>query len=94
MKTITILTLAAAGLAVSLGTLAGCKKQEPAAPASPNSVTAAAEQTICPVMAGLIDKNVFVEYKGQRVYFCCPGCKDEFEKDPEKYIEKLPQFRR
>ena len=51
------------------------------------------EQTTCPIMDGnKIDKNIFVEYKGKKVYFCCAQCKGEFEKDPEKYIAKLPQF--
>ena len=80
----------------------GCKKQssppptptssvsqtQPAAPA----VAAAAEQTICPVMGDKIDKNIFVEYQGKKVYFCCPECKGKFEKEPEKYLSKLPQF--
>ncbi len=26
------------------------------------------------------------EYKGKHVYFCCPGCKSRFDKDPEKYL--------
>jgi len=52
----------------------------------------ATEQTTCPVMGGEINKDVFVEYKGKKVDFCCPGCEDTFLKDPEKYIEKLPQF--
>lgn len=26
------------------------------------------------------------EYLGQTYYFCAPGCKHAFEKDPEKYI--------
>ncbi len=26
-----------------------------------------------------------VEYKGQTYYFCSPGCKKAFEKEPEKY---------
>lgn len=25
-------------------------------------------------------------YKGQAFYFCAPGCKREFDKNPEKYI--------
>ena len=51
------------------------------------------EQTTCPVMEGnKIDKNVFVEYKGKKVYFCCAQCKAAFEKEPEKYLAKLPQF--
>ncbi|MFN8387039.1 MAG: YHS domain-containing protein [Anaerolineales bacterium] len=26
------------------------------------------------------------EYKGKTYYFCAPGCKRSFEKDPEKYL--------
>lgn len=28
------------------------------------------------------------EYKGQTYYFCAPGCKRAFEKEPEKYLNK------
>lgn len=53
------------------------------------------EQTMCPIMDGnKIDKNVFVEYKGKKVYFCCAQCKANFEADPEKYLSKLPQFQK
>jgi YHS domain-containing protein len=83
----------------------GCKKQSPPPPKSANSVSqtqpaapavaAAGEQTVCPVMVGNpIDKNVFVEYQGEKVYFCCAQCKAEFEKNPEKYLSKLPQFKK
>ncbi len=51
-------------------------------------------QTQCPVMSGEIKKDIFVEYKGQKVYFCCPPCKKDFNADPEKYITKLPQFKK
>jgi Cu+-exporting ATPase len=27
------------------------------------------------------------EYKGTTYYFCSPGCKRSFEKDPEKYLD-------
>jgi YHS domain-containing protein len=46
-------------------------------------------QTTCPVLAGNIDKNVYADYKGKRIYFCCQGCDAEFKKDPEKYMKKL-----
>lgn len=46
-------------------------------------------QTICPVMGGKIDKKVYADYQGKRVYFCCADCREEFKKDPEKYIKKL-----
>jgi hypothetical protein len=51
------------------------------------------EQTECPVMIGnRIDPSIFVIYRGQKVYFCCPTCKSAFEKAPEKYLGRLPQF--
>jgi YHS domain-containing protein len=57
------------------------------------ATAASIEQTTCPVMEGnKIDKNVFVEYQGKKVYFCCADCKAKFEKEPEKYLAKLPQF--
>ena len=51
------------------------------------------EQKICPVMGNPIDKNIFIEYKGKKVYFCCPGCDKIFNENPEKYLDKLPQFK-
>jgi YHS domain-containing protein len=57
------------------------------------AVAAALEQKTCPIMEGNpINKALFVEYKGKKVYFCCPGCEDKFNAEPEKYIAKLPQF--
>jgi YHS domain-containing protein len=46
-------------------------------------------QTVCPVLGGNVDKNIYADYKGQRVYFCCKGCDEEFKKNPAKYLEKL-----
>lgn len=46
-------------------------------------------QTKCPVMGGDIDKNVYLDYKGRRVYFCCGNCKEKFMKEPEKYLKKI-----
>jgi YHS domain-containing protein len=46
-------------------------------------------QTVCPVLAGSLDKNVYVDYQGKRIYFCCKGCDAEFKKDPDKYMKKL-----
>lgn len=46
-------------------------------------------QKTCPVMGNPIDKNIFIDYKGQRVYFCCTMCPAKFKQDPEKYLKKL-----
>jgi YHS domain-containing protein len=92
---VTILLLAGIVL-VGVVALSGCKKEpEPAPPAeSPaQAVAAKVEQTTCPIMGQPINKDVFVEHKGKKVYFCCPGCEQKFQADPEKYIAKLPQFK-
>lgn len=44
-------------------------------------------QTTCPVLGGNIDKNIYVDYQGQRIYFCCKGCDAAFKKNPEKYLK-------
>ncbi|SPF43024.1 YHS domain protein [Syntrophobacter sp. SbD1] len=52
-------------------------------------ISYAASQTSCPVMGGKVDEKIFADYKGQRVYFCCTGCLELFNKDPEKYLKKM-----
>jgi YHS domain-containing protein len=93
MKFMSVLVLISLSF-IFLIVLPGCKKQSSqTAPAEPPNVSSAAgEQTICPVMGNPIDKRFYTEYKGKKVYFCCTACKSEFEKDPEKYLSKLPQF--
>ncbi len=59
---------------------------------SAQTAAAVAEQTTCAVMGGTINKAIFVEYQGKKVYFCCGGCPDVFKADPQKYVSKLPQF--
>jgi YHS domain-containing protein len=103
-----VLAVTIAAIGFGTAGLVGCEKKSqpppqkpprPTAPADVNQasakVAAAAEveQTMCPIMDGnKIDKNVFTEYKGKKVYFCCTVCKAKFEADPEKYVAKLPQF--
>jgi YHS domain-containing protein len=88
------LILLAGVLLVGLVVLNGCKKKsEPAVPAETAEAATAIEQTICPVMGGAINKSIYTEYKGKKVYFCCAGCKEKFDAEPEKYIAQLPQFK-
>ena len=42
---------------------------------------------VCGMKLG--EKEIHVDYKGRRVYFCMDGCAKEFDKDPEKYLKKL-----
>ncbi len=46
-------------------------------------------QTTCPVMGAEINKEVYTDYQGKRIYFCCSACIPEFKKDPDKYLKKL-----
>lgn len=48
-------------------------------------------QTHCPVMGGEINRQMYTDVKGYRIYVCCPGCTEAIEKDPDTYIEKLKQ---
>ncbi|MCU0722921.1 MAG: YHS domain-containing protein [Planctomycetes bacterium] len=89
-------------LSASVGlALAGCGKtqytetpppKDPAAEKKAPEAKAPAElkpQATCPVMGRPILKDVYLDHEGKRIYFCCPPCKDEFLKDPAKYLKKL-----
>jgi YHS domain-containing protein len=51
-------------------------------------------QVLCPVSGKPINPQASVEYEGEKVYFCCPNCPKAFEADPEKFVAKLPQFKK
>jgi len=42
---------------------------------------------VCVVSGGL--GTIRVSYKGETYYFCCTGCRDAFNDDPEKYIKEF-----
>ena len=46
-------------------------------------------QTTCPVMGGEINKKLYTDVKGCRIYVCCQGCIAKINEDPDKYIKKL-----
>ncbi len=70
------------------GTKPCCAQQKPCCAASQ-----AEPQTACPVAGLPINKKLSVEYRGKKVYFCCPGCVKKFQENPEKFASKLPQFK-
>ncbi len=107
MKIKKLLIIAPIVILAVMITAVGCKKEEPsvqhdhqhdamneqAAPTDTAAAeTAETEQTTCPVMGGPINKDYFIEYEGKKVYFCCPGCEEQFLENPEQYLSKLPQF--
>jgi YHS domain-containing protein len=57
-------------------------------------LASAAEQTgepqkYCPITGEKIDKSVYLDHEGKRVYLCCAACKDAFLKDPKKHIQAM-----
>lgn len=65
----------------------------PAETATPEAAPKTAEvaQKLCPVMGTPIDKDIYVDHNGRRVYLCCQMCVDQFKKEPEKYLKKLDE---
>lgn len=99
MKKLTVLTvLAVFVLALSAVAIAdNCKghdkdkKDKAKAPKVFDSAQKAGTKATCPVMGGELtidEKTLHSEYKGKHVYFCCAGCKPQFDADPEKYLKE------
>lgn len=42
---------------------------------------------VCGVPVSKTNPKHLIAYKGEKVYFCCDGCKVSFEKEPGKYIK-------
>jgi YHS domain-containing protein len=58
-------------------------------PSDANAAAKPCHKMMCAIGDGKVaDKNICTEYKGKKYYFCCEGCKKQFEKDPEKYAGK------
>lgn len=49
----------------------------------------AVPQSTCPIMGNEVNKELYVDVLGKRIYVCCPYCIGEIEKDPAKYIKDL-----
>ena len=45
----------------------------------------------CPVSGKDAIKDASLDYKGAKVYFCCPGCPDAFKADTAKFAAKANQ---
>lgn len=57
----------------------------------PMHTDALGNKVACPAMGSLFnitEKSEKSEYQGKVYYFCCPGCKAPFEKNPEKHLRE------
>lgn len=48
-------------------------------------------QTTCPVMGSKINKDLYVDHEGKRIYLCCKGCIAPVKEDPAKYIKVVEE---
>ncbi|HUT25775.1 MAG TPA: thioredoxin family protein [Sumerlaeia bacterium] len=46
-------------------------------------------QTVCPIMDGRINKKLYVDADGFRIYACCKGCIAKIKADPAKAVAQL-----
>ncbi len=44
-------------------------------------------QTADALSGNPIDRNIFVDHDGKRIYFCCANSRRDFLADPEKYLK-------
>jgi YHS domain-containing protein len=61
------------------------------APSVFNSAQKVGAKASCPISGEeftIAAATLHSEYKGKYVYFCCPGCKTRFDRDPEKYLSR------
>ena len=48
-------------------------------------------QSTCPVTGEKVNKKLYVDHDGYRIYFCCTGCVEAFKKNPGKWLKKLKE---
>ncbi len=47
-----------------------------------------AEDPVCHMSIDESKAEAKSEYKGKTYYFCAAGCKESFDKEPDKYIKE------
>ncbi len=91
-KLLTILSviLLASSISYACGTC-GCSADKAHKQETVKEVKAEVKaQTTCPVMEGNeINKELYADVDGKRIYVCCGGCIAKIKEDPKKYIKKL-----
>jgi YHS domain-containing protein len=89
MKTSMITVVLALSLALALAGTGWAGDPTAALLDKPGPMQTGQQQVACPVQGGKINKDLYVDYQGQRIYFCCPACLPIFKKNPEAYLQKM-----
>ena len=54
------------------------------------SVPLESKDPVCGMLVEIASARHRSEASGRAVYFCCAGCKEAFERDPQRYASALP----
>ena len=84
-----IATLGLTYVAATAGDMPGMQMGKDNAAAANNSKVVA--QTKCPVEGESIDKNIYIDADGKRIYVCCKDCLDKVRKSPGRYISEMEE---
>ena len=77
--------------AITLGFASITAAADPASAAAVSPTTQATANEYCPVMPKTqTEADLWLDYEGQRIYFCHEVCKTRFRREPEKYLANLP----
>jgi YHS domain-containing protein len=87
MKSLSSLALAFTLLVICPMTRAADVASSPALSPAPYPLTTC---IVSDDKLGEMGKPISIDYKGQQVSFCCKSCIGSFQKDPAKYLAKLP----
>lgn len=80
-------TMAAAlALVLTIGASALSNDDKPQATPGATVVVPFYGNALCPVSGRAIDADVFVEFEGQRAYYCCTDCQGKAATDPKAAI--------
>lgn len=86
MKKLSMLAIALVATSVAFG------QAKPKPGATPKAVECAVMKGHDVEVAKATKEKMFADYKGNRYFFCCGGCKPEFNKNPAKYA-KAPHIK-
>ena len=83
----------AAAAFIAVPARAGCPGGACSAVSKPaaleEAVPAVKPQAACPVMGGKIDKKLYADVAGRRIYVCCNGCIARIKAAPAKYLKVI-----
>ena len=57
-----------------------------------NNMQSETGNATCPVMNNPVNRDLYVDHNGKRIYVCCAMCVNEVKKNPDKYLKKLEKM--